>query len=818
MALPVDVYLHSPYPDTSMENNTIAGFQFCVSPPRDPTNGADLITTSLGLVSSWLPRRAVFRQVEVNVEAAGLPHLIAAGNEGPTARSIRCPGDCPPPWPNPANHPSDRATSAVITVGATDNSDNAASFTSIGPTDWGSVAPYNDYAYPPGLMDPDVCMPGVNILSTYNSGDQSYQTMSGTSMATPGAAGVVALMLSKNPFASPRLIDSILEMHSVRDLGPSGKDVTYGAGRINCSLAVAFTPPPNGLRMMRYVVDDAPPGGNGDGAVNPGETVNLPTWIINRNAYTSQGVKGYFRKTVADPNVTLIDTFHHFGSVAAGDSAYTGASGYKFSVAVGCTNGYPLPLVLAVKDTTDSMWVNPYGLAVGTGALVNDQVVVHDPPPGGNGNGKIDPNETADLEIAVRNIGRSSVSGVTAILRSMDSRFTVQDSVGTYGDIPADTAIFNTADQYHVTADATIPREFYIPCSLRIVGNGYAATRYFEIQCGVLTETDPIPDGPRTPALYLAYDDVDVSYTEHPTYNWIETRGRGTQLTLSDDQTVQVTLPPEFGTFRYYGQDYTQISVCGNGFVMPGNYTIATWTNAELPTSSMTAPLLCASWDDLYPPTGGGVWYYYDATNHAFVIEWDSVAYYSPRTTFDKFQIVLYDSTVNAYTGDNEFAYQYMTADGYTSNTVGEQNETYDIGINALYNTAYHRACAPLAPGRAIKFTTDTMAYITGIGQGSDRVGLNRYALFAGRNPFRSAGVVRFILPRPMAARLAVYDIAGREVRELLNSGSEPLDAGAHAVSWNGQDGTGRTAARGVYFYRLQTELGTLARKVVKVE
>ena len=111
------------------------GFQFCISPPRDPTNGADVITTSLGLFTSNSPRYANYRAMERNIAAAGISHAIAAGNEGPSAQTIRTPGNCPPPWPNPANHPTDTATSAVITVGATDNSDNAASFTSIGPSD-----------------------------------------------------------------------------------------------------------------------------------------------------------------------------------------------------------------------------------------------------------------------------------------------------------------------------------------------------------------------------------------------------------------------------------------------------------------------------------------------------------------------------------------------------------------------------------------------------------------------------------------------------------------------------------------------------------
>ncbi|MEO0117078.1 MAG: S8 family serine peptidase, partial [candidate division WOR-3 bacterium] len=240
MSVPVDVYVHSPYPDTSLEKSMWFGIQFCIRPPRDTLNGADVITMSLGLISSWLPRRRLHREVEEQVLAAGIVHCVAAGNEG--SSKLRVPGNCPPPYPHPQNVGTG-APSAVISVGATDNNDNIASFSSRGPTRvWDTVPPWYDYS--PYLVDPDVCAPGVNILSTYYSSDQSYTQMSGTSMATPHLAGVCALMLSKNPYLTPRQIDSILERHAVVDLGAPGKDTVFGSGRVDCSLAVAFTPPP----------------------------------------------------------------------------------------------------------------------------------------------------------------------------------------------------------------------------------------------------------------------------------------------------------------------------------------------------------------------------------------------------------------------------------------------------------------------------------------------------------------------------------------------------------------------------------------------
>ncbi|MGI9140331.1 MAG: S8 family serine peptidase [Gemmatimonadaceae bacterium] len=65
--------------------------------------------------------------------------------------------------------------------------------------------------------------------------------LSGTSMASPHAAGVAALILSKNPNLTPAQVRSILAASSV-DLGTPGWDPVFGHGRINARKAVAQTP------------------------------------------------------------------------------------------------------------------------------------------------------------------------------------------------------------------------------------------------------------------------------------------------------------------------------------------------------------------------------------------------------------------------------------------------------------------------------------------------------------------------------------------------------------------------------------------------
>jgi len=65
--------------------------------------------------------------------------------------------------------------------------------------------------------------------------------LSGTSMASPHAAGVAALVLSKNPALTPDQVRAILRASSV-DLGPAGWDPVFGYGRVQARNAVAQTP------------------------------------------------------------------------------------------------------------------------------------------------------------------------------------------------------------------------------------------------------------------------------------------------------------------------------------------------------------------------------------------------------------------------------------------------------------------------------------------------------------------------------------------------------------------------------------------------
>jgi hypothetical protein len=559
---------------------------------------------------------------------------------------------------------------------------------------------------------------------------------------------------------------------------------------------------------LKSIVDDAAPGGNADGIINPGETVNLPTWLKNWGQGSGSGITATLRSN--DPSVSVTDSFKDFGTIAAGDSAWTGADGFEFHVGDTCSNGHGISFTLLCRDSRDTTWSSAFSLLVGTGVMAYADKRVNDPLPGGNNNGRIDPGETSELYAILRNTGLGHGYNVRATLRSGDSRLQVADSLGMFGAILRDSLVENSADPFIVVADAGILPETAIPCTLLVSADGnYSARLTFSLVIGEIRTADPIPDN-YAPPHYWAYDDIDSNYVERPDFNWIELRGRGTRLTLSDDQTVTISLPSGFGPIKYYGQRYTQLSICGNGYVMPGSYTSTTWTNDALPTTSLAAPAVCLNWDDLYPPVGGGVLWYHDTANHALIVEWDSVAYYSPQTAFDKFEVIFFDTTRAAADGSNKILVQYLTASNYISSTSGIQDDSQTYGINCQFNGAYTRGAATLRPNSAIKYTTDRP--ITGVVAPEDSRFATAIPLAAYPNPFKGATNVQWQVRAAGMVSVAVFDAAGRRVTTLCNA---HLNPGSYSVTWRGRDRGGRSLAAGVYFLSLETEGGRLSRKIL---
>ena len=216
-----------------------AGLEFALE------HDADLINMSMGLpsITASSATREMLRAACVNTMEAGVVATVAVGNEGQlqityaVPNSVRIPAGCPPPWIHPDQEANAGGLSCCIAVGAVDFNDERAPFSSIGPYTWQQTS-YADYPYDPGigLIRPDVCAPGVSIKSCDPNSNTGHVLMDGTSQAAPCVAGVIALMLEKNPDLTPADICRILETTATK-LSES-KDNYTGSGCIDALAAI----------------------------------------------------------------------------------------------------------------------------------------------------------------------------------------------------------------------------------------------------------------------------------------------------------------------------------------------------------------------------------------------------------------------------------------------------------------------------------------------------------------------------------------------------------------------------------------------------
>jgi thermitase len=162
----------------------------CISWVHD--RGARVLSMSFGGGASTTLQNAI-NYAWKGGAANGTVLVAAAGNDGDATLNY------------PAAYPN------VVSVAATDHNDQRASFSNAN-------------------ADVEVAAPGVDVLSTWNNG--AYNAISGTSMATPHAAAVAAVIRTLNSGLTAAQVVARLDS-AVDDKGAPGRDPSFGFGRVN---------------------------------------------------------------------------------------------------------------------------------------------------------------------------------------------------------------------------------------------------------------------------------------------------------------------------------------------------------------------------------------------------------------------------------------------------------------------------------------------------------------------------------------------------------------------------------------------------------
>jgi uncharacterized repeat protein (TIGR01451 family) len=218
-----------------------SGLQWLLAPGGNPDMAPDVVNCSWGSDDGYL---TTFQSDLRALRAADIFVVFANGNNGPGAATVGSPASMP----------------EAFAVGATDQYDLVAQFSSRGPSPWGEIRPH-------------VVAPGINVRSSAPGG--GYGLRQGTSMAAPHVTGIAALLRSVSPTLSITSTAHIITSTAV-PLGDPIPNNDTGWGRVDALAAVATLAHPgfitgmvaqagSGTPIAGATVSAAPHGGGGGG-------------------------------------------------------------------------------------------------------------------------------------------------------------------------------------------------------------------------------------------------------------------------------------------------------------------------------------------------------------------------------------------------------------------------------------------------------------------------------------------------------------------------------------------------------------------------
>lgn len=281
------------------------GIEFAVD------NDADILSISQGWRGSYATAyRTELRNTFNNLLELGIIAAVACGNDRydinsyPVPNNVRTPGDCPPPWLHP-DQTTQGGLSSVVSVGAVDENNVVLGISSQGPVEW------YDYPYNPGigLIRPDIAAPG-EAISLSNDLNELYAKKAGTSQAAPSVAGVLALMLEKNPELTPADLCRIIETTATKVSEKKNNDT--GSGVINALAAV-----------QAVDFNTTGPYINKHSFTNnfiPGTNLNLELTLVNNGKGSTSGNTNVSIST-NDSYVSIVDGSESYGVMAASQTA-----------------------------------------------------------------------------------------------------------------------------------------------------------------------------------------------------------------------------------------------------------------------------------------------------------------------------------------------------------------------------------------------------------------------------------------------------------------------------------------------------------------
>ncbi len=261
-----------------------------------------------------------------------------------------------------------------------------------------------------------VALSMAGVLKTATQADSlGNATLTFDPFTTPGTADIVITAQNYQPYIS-----------TIQVIPAGGPFVTYQYHWVNDTIT-----------------------GNGNGQIDFGEEVNLSVSMENVGDGDADSVMVTLSAN-NDSYVTLEDSTENYGLIAANDSVFI-ENAFRIAVSTDVPDGHIINFSLSAVYNSDTS-MSAFNEVVHAPNLMMESWSINDST--GNGNGKLDPGETADFLITMKNTGTTEATNVLGLLSSGNEYVTINSTSVSYGDLNPDSSRVET---YSVTAAPDTP-------------------------------------------------------------------------------------------------------------------------------------------------------------------------------------------------------------------------------------------------------------------------------------------------------------------------------------------------------------------------
>ncbi len=326
-------------------------------------------------------------------------------------------------------------------------------------------------------------------------------------------------------------------------------------------------------------------------------------------------------------------------------------------------------------------------------------------------NGNVSSGDSAQFQIEMINRGGASSGSMTLtpltheLLTISGGPFTCPEI-----DIDATAQIENILDV--VFSDQIFPGE-RINVGFECTSPNGIDTIEVNVQIGEVTRFGPSQADEHG---YRMFDEFDLSFSKAQSYEWVEIDpalgGSGSMIGISDtyeedDESQIINLP---FPVTYYGEVFTHITVCSNGWAAFGEHDVVNFHNRIIPSHIGPTGMLAPFWDDLVTDYGRICQFTSDDAGQ-FIIEWSNVSHIYQQNRLS-FEIIIFNTDMYpTESNDNDIKFQYSLYENtdilWNFATIGIESPDSESGLLASYNNINDPSVAFLRNNTAILFSTD---------------------------------------------------------------------------------------------------------------